>query len=142
MNKEIPKLRKFGLAVIQNNQLLLCEPFAFPDLILPGGLKEGSETHIENLTREVREELGAEAVLDISSLQYLGRFQDRAAGRTERIVEIDLYYGRLYGPLIASTEIKSLLWFGPDDLDGSLSPILKNHIIPYLITQKFLTRGD
>jgi 8-oxo-dGTP pyrophosphatase MutT (NUDIX family) len=141
MNKQIPKLSKFGLAVIENNRLLLCEPFAFPDLILPGGLKEGSETHIENLTREVREELGEGAVLEISSLQYLGRFQDLAAGRTERIVEIDLYYGHLSGTLRPSTEIKALHWFGPDDSEEVLSPILKNHIIPYLVRYHFLTHS-
>jgi 8-oxo-dGTP pyrophosphatase MutT (NUDIX family) len=138
MPDQILHLYKFGLVVIEDNRLLLCEPYAFEDLILPGGIKEGSETYFQNLTREVREELGEDAVLDENSLLYLGRFEDIAAGRTERFVEIDLYLGKILGILQASSEIKALHWFSPLDDANRLSPIIKNQILPFLIQNGLL----
>lgn len=142
MSNQIVHIYKFGLVVIENNRLLLCQPYAFDDLILPGGMKEGSETHIQNLTREIREELGEEALLDESSVTYLGRFEDIAAGRTQRLVEIDLYLGKISGPLKASSEIKILHWFSPDDDPSRLSPIIRNRILPFLIERELLTRSE
>lgn len=133
------RLTKFGLAVIRNNRILLCEPYAYPELIVPGGIKEGGETHVENLVREVREELGEFAELDIESLRYLGRFEDVAAGRTERSVEIDLYLGSLHGKLRPSSEIKQLHWFGPSDDQARLSPIVRRKILPHLIRENLLS---
>lgn len=132
------KIYKYGLAVIENNKLLLCEPYAFKDLILPGGTKEDNETHTDNLLREVREELGEDAILDIDSLKYLGNFEDLAAGRSNVIVEIELYIGSVGGKLIASSEIKELYWFSPMDDHSRLSKIIRNKILPYLIECKYL----
>lgn len=131
-------INKFGLVFIKNNKILLCEPFAFKDLILPGGIKEGNESFFDNFTREVREELGNGAKIQKSSLSYLGNFSDIAAGRKDVIVTIDLYKGEIFGDLVASSEIKNLVWFSPHDDFNILSPILKNKIIPYLITIKEL----
>ncbi len=141
MEDQVVHIHKFGLAVIENNRLLLCQPYAFEDLILPGGMKEGAETHIENLTREIREELGEDAVLDETSLRYLGRFEDIAAGRTKRLVEIDLYSGKISGALKPSSEIKSLHWFAAFDDKNRLSPIIKNQILPFLIREGLLDDG-
>ena len=136
---EIRRIYKFGLATIRKNRLLLCEPFAFKDLILPGGIIEGDETHVDNLLREVEEELGNKAILDINSLIYLGHFQDFAAGRTNVIVEIHLYLGNLKGRLKASSEIKKLNWFSPSDDKATLSQIIRNKILPFLIENNYLT---
>jgi 8-oxo-dGTP pyrophosphatase MutT (NUDIX family) len=124
---------KYGLAVIRDNSLLLCKPYAFDDLIVPGGTKENGEGALENLKREITEELGQSAVLDEQSLRYLGNFSDRAAGKSERVVEIELYAGEVKGPLIASSEIKELVWFDPND-PGShkLSDVVRRKILPFL----------
>lgn len=124
---------KIGLAHIRNNRLLLCRPFAFDPLILPGGLKKTGESPVENLMRQIVEELGGGAHLETSSLRYLGNFSDFAAGKTERIVEIELYSGELSGTLVASSEIQELKWFSPTDDWETLSPIIKNKILPFLI---------
>ena len=137
-NNTIRHIYKFGLAFIKNNKLLLCEPFAFKDLILPGGIIEGNETVSENLKREIREELGDGAALDVGSLQYLDTFEDYAAGRTNVIVEIKLYLGNVFGPIKASSEIKELHWFGISDDWNRLSRIIKNKILPYLIKNKLI----
>jgi 8-oxo-dGTP pyrophosphatase MutT (NUDIX family) len=132
------KIYKYGLIVISNNKLLLCRPIAFPDLITPGGIKEGNEDHITNLIRETREELGIDAQLIVPSLQYLGNFYDIAAGRNECIVEIELYSGTVDGDLHASSEIKELIWYQPNLTQDKLSPIVQNKIIPFLIKKKLL----
>jgi 8-oxo-dGTP pyrophosphatase MutT (NUDIX family) len=132
------RIYKFGLAVIEDNKLLLCEPYAFKDLILPGGIKEADESHVDNLLREVSEELGEDAILDTTSLMYIGKFEDVAAGRSYRLVEIDLYIGSLGGRLTPSSEIKELHWFSPKDDHDRLSAIIRNKILPYLIEHKYL----
>lgn len=131
-------MHKIGLAHIKNNKLLLCRPFAFDSLILPGGLKKSGESSVENLVRQVTEELGKDAHLETDSLCYLGNFSDLAAGRTERTVEIELYSGGVSGTLVASTEIKELEWFSPTDDWETLSPIIKNKILPFLIQKRLL----
>jgi len=130
---------KYGLAIIKKNKILLCEPFAFKDLILPGGIKEGEESYCENLIRETREELGENAELDIKSLKYIGNFTDYAAGRENVLVEIELYIGTIKGGLKASSEIKDLIWFSPKDDKAILSAIIRNKILPFLIKQKYLS---
>lgn len=129
---------KYGVAVISDNKLLLCRPFAFPDLIMPGGIKEGAEDHISNLIRETREELGPQAELVVSSLEYLGNFEDVAAGRSDATVEIELYKGEVGGTLNPSSEIAELVWYDPRSMQGQLSPIVKNKILPFLIERRLL----
>lgn len=128
----------YGLAIIENNKILLCESYAFTDLILPGGLKENAETYVDNLLREVTEELGEEAVLDVASLKYLGNFADVAAGESDALVEIELYAGTVRGELKPSEEIKGLHWFSAKDDQNKLSAVIKNKILPYLIENKHL----
>lgn len=131
-------IEKFGLIIIREQKILLCRPFAFPDLITVGGIKEGDEGYVENLTREVREELGPEAQIDFNSLKFLGKFTDRAAGKTERMVTIDLYLGNISGALCASSEIKELVWYEAGLEGWTLSPIVKNKIIPFLVQSGYL----
>lgn len=133
------RIYKYGLAVIGSNKLLLCRPFAFNDLILPGGTKEGEENYINNLLRETQEELGMQAELVVSSLTYLGNFEDIAAGREDTIVEIELYKGEVRGNMTASSEIAELIWFDPKDDKDQLSAIIKNKILPFLISEQILT---
>jgi ADP-ribose pyrophosphatase YjhB (NUDIX family) len=123
---------KYGLLAIRGNALLLCEPYAFTDYILPGGTREGTESAESCLSREVREELGPDAVLQLDSLQLLGIFSDRAAGRTDRRVTIEAYLGRVDGRLVASSEIRRLVWFRLSDDHSRLSAIVRNQILPVL----------
>lgn len=129
---------KIGLAVIRDGKLLLCRPHAFPDLLMPGGTRDGTEDYITNLLREVREELGDNACLQADKLTYLGNFKDRAAGKTERTVEIELYLGELAGELRASSEIVELIWYSPGNGNYKVSDIVKNKIIPFLIDKSLL----
>jgi ADP-ribose pyrophosphatase YjhB (NUDIX family) len=125
-------IEKIGLVVISDRKLLLCKPKAFPDLILPGGMVEGTEDASANLLRETREELGPDSSLDLDSLAYIGTVQDVAAGRKDTIVRIQLFLGELRGPIQASSEIQELVWFDPQAADPNLSAVVKNRVIPLL----------
>jgi 8-oxo-dGTP diphosphatase len=134
MNKFI----KVGLVYIRDKKLLLCRPYAFDDLIMPGGQRDESESDTDCLLREIREELGTQAELDIDSLRYIGIFEDIAASYKEKRVEITLYMGEVRGELIPSSEIKELIWFSPSDDINQLSPIIRNKILPALQSDGFM----
>ena len=125
-------LFKYGLVYIKNKKILLCQPFIYDDFILPGGVKEGNETAIESLQREIFEELGPEANLEEHTVKYFGNFKDIAAGKKRTIVEIEVYLGEVTGKLKASSEIKKLHWFSWEDNHHQLSAIIKNKILPEL----------
>lgn len=138
MDTTAERLYKFGLATIRDGRLLLCRPYAFPDLIMPGGVRENEEGHVEGLLREVREELGANAVLDECTLCWFGHYSDVAAGRENTVIEMDVYTGNLSGRLQASSEIAELVWFGREDDQRLLSPVIRNQIWPAIEARRLL----
>jgi 8-oxo-dGTP diphosphatase len=129
---------KVGLAVVRDNKLLLCRPYGFDDLIMPGGIRKDAESDTDCLIREITEELGDEAELEVSNLRHFGVFEDAAAGHHDAMVRITLYIGDVRGDLRPSSEIKELVWFGPSDDPGLLSQIVRNHIIPALRDAKIM----
>ncbi len=132
---------KIGLFTLRGDRILLCRKRALAALILPGGRIEAGETALGCLERELREELGAVALIHP---QFLGTYTDRAATDDPAVVktvEIQLYTGELQGEPVASSEIAELVWFGPDDDRAQLSPILVNRIFPDLIARGLLPWG-
>jgi 8-oxo-dGTP diphosphatase len=132
------RLFKYALAVVRDGRLLLCRPHAFPDLIMPGGVRERGESHLQGLRREISEELGPDASLDERSLEWFGRYEDQAAGKVDTVVEMDVFLGEVRGALVASSEIAELVWVGPDDDPSQLSAIVRNHVLPALRSRELL----
>lgn len=132
---------KIGLLVLNEDQtkFLVCEKapeHVTADYIMPGGQKTEA-TDEECLKNEIKEELNCE--VDFKTLRFVGAFNDVAAGRPDRDVEIRLYRGDLIGKPVPSTEIKHLHWIGKEDVSNSLvSPIIRNKIIPSLVEQGIL----
>jgi FMN phosphatase YigB (HAD superfamily)/8-oxo-dGTP pyrophosphatase MutT (NUDIX family) len=131
-------LRKRALACIRDGRLLLCRARAFPWLITVGGLESGGETVVETLSREVAEELGADARLRADTLEPIGRFRGRAAGAPDREVEVELWHADLDGPLRAGHEIGELIWWGRSDGVQELSPVVRDAIVPALVQRGLL----
>ena len=104
-------------------------------LILPGGRIEPGETPEFCIEREIAEELGGIGVRD---LQFVGSYEDVAAGEPGRRVRIELYSGELTDEPVASSEIRELVWFGPEDDRRLLSPSLANKVVPDLIARGLL----
>lgn len=129
---------KVGLLWIERGTLLLCEPHAYQQLILPGGQIEKDESDVDCLLREIHEELGPDVELDRSTLRRFGRFTREAANRPHATVTIDAYLGRLSGRAVPSDEIHRLHWVTPDWEGVPFSPIVAKDIVPALVRQGLL----
>ncbi|MBU0540742.1 NUDIX domain-containing protein [Patescibacteria group bacterium] len=107
------------------------------DFILPGGKFEKGETDQACLKREIKEELSAD--LDDATLVFLGEYTDVAAGDPTKDVSIRLFEGKIIGTPVPTNEIIELHWLTKGDISHPrLSPILKNKILPDLITRGLL----
>jgi 8-oxo-dGTP pyrophosphatase MutT (NUDIX family) len=126
----MPDYHKAGLLYIRDGRVLLCrKKHTTSLLILPGGSFEQGETAEECLMRECREELGE---VEISNLRHLGDYESPAAGAEHKTVRIELYAADLCGTPAAHSEIRELVWFGPQDDEALLAPSLRNVIFPDL----------
>jgi 8-oxo-dGTP pyrophosphatase MutT (NUDIX family) len=126
-------IKKAGAIIIVQGKLLLCKPYAFDDLILPGGIIEETETPQDALVRELNEELSKASLPDPESVSYFGTYTDIAAGRLDTLVEIQCFTVSLNGEAQPEDEIKELIFFAPTDNPMVLSPIIRNHILPALV---------
>jgi 8-oxo-dGTP pyrophosphatase MutT (NUDIX family) len=131
---------KVGLLAVRNNHILLCRKKAGTSrLILPGGCFEPGETDQECLQRELIEELGP---VELAKAEYIGTYQDQAAGGDNKTVRIELYRGDLVGEPVANSEIATLVWFGSEDDRTELSPSIRNKILPDLIRRGLLNWSE
>jgi len=105
--------------------------------LMPGGTPEAEESYEQTLSRELKEELDID--LDTKSLQYVGLFEDVAAGEEEARVHLELYLGDFSGILKPHSEVKRLVWFGKNDDWTKLAPVTRNKILPALLKQGLLT---
>jgi len=125
------EITKIGLAVMDEDRVLLVKKKGSDFLILPGGKPEKNETDAQTLSRELAEELGCRIVSD--QLTFLGTFSDEAAGMPGVKVTIRLYAGSLVGTPIPQAEIESIIWWRLTEYQQSLlAPSLKNSILPFL----------
>jgi 8-oxo-dGTP diphosphatase len=125
------EILKIGLAVTNEDRLLVVRKKGGSLYILPGGKPEPGEDDLEALARELDEELGVR--LDTESVEFLGSFSDTAADLQNTTVTVRLYAARLLGDPTPRSEIENLKWFSPgqDSID-SLAPSLQNKIVPFL----------
>ena len=131
-----PDYDKVGLLVVRSNHILLCrKKHTTALLILPGGCYEPGESAAECLNRELEEELGN---VRVENLKYVGTYTDQAAGPGAKTVRIELYQGNLIGDPAPHSEIRELIWFGPEDDQSQLSPSIKNKILPDLKRRQIL----
>jgi len=77
---------------------------------IPGGKREGGESDVEALTREVREELTVE--LDPRSIKHYGTFTAQAHGKPAGVlVRMTCYTASFSGELQPSSEIQALAYY-------------------------------
>jgi 8-oxo-dGTP pyrophosphatase MutT (NUDIX family) len=127
---------KAGLLTIRDGRVLLCrKKRGTSRLILPGGKREGSESSLECLARELREELGD---VSAASPELIGVYTHAAAGESGKVVRIELYRAELLGDASAQSEIGELVWFGAGDDWSQLAPSLAQAIFPDLIARGIL----
>lgn len=129
-----PKLiDKIAILYIKDKKVLSSRSKGKDTYYFPGGKREGSETDMETLIREIKEEMNVDIIP--SSVTYYGTFEAQAHGKAEGvIVNMTCYTADFDGEPVASNEIEELRWFGKEGAEIS-SPVDK------LIYADLLNRG-
>lgn len=88
---------------------------------IPGGKREGAESDLETLLREVEEEL-AVALLPATAT-HLGTYEAQAHGQPDGVlVRMSCYSGDYLGTSAASNEIEEIRWLSYGDR-GRVAPV-------------------
>ena len=126
-----------GTMFFKDGKLLIDKPRKRATFQMIGGSVEENETILEAAIRECHEELGAKAIFDEASFEFVMDFIEQAT--SDKSLKIHMYIykynGELKGKLTESDEIEEFMWFGKNDNLEILSLSLKNKVIPYTIKE-------
>lgn len=90
---------------------------------IPGGKREGNETDIETLVREIKEELSVDIIPDTA--QLYGIFEAQAHGHaTGIVVRMTCYTADYIGTIKPDSEIDKVVWLDTRDME-KISPVDK-----------------
>ncbi|MGW5452444.1 NUDIX hydrolase [Nocardia sp. NPDC003979] len=101
--------------LIDNGRILCARPRGKDVFYIPGGKREGAETDLETLVREVAEELTVE--LSTETAVHVGTYEAPVSHDEDTVVRMACYTAEYRGVLTASSEIEALAWFGFGDRD-------------------------
>ena len=101
--------------LIEDGRILCGRPRGKDVFFIPGGKREGAETDLQTLVREVAEELAVDIVAD--SAVHVGTYEAAVPGHEDTVVRMACYTADYRGVLTASNEIEALAWFGAADRD-------------------------
>lgn len=94
---------------VEGGRVLSTRSYGKDKFYIPGGKRDGEESDIEALKREVREELCVELV--DRSIRPAGIFEAQAHGKTEGvIVRMTCYWADYLGELTPGHEIEEVVW--------------------------------
>lgn len=117
------KIDKVAFLYLKEGKILSTRSKGKDKYYIPGGKREGNETDMETLVREVKEELCVD--IDTSTAKYYGIFEAQAHGQAEGvIVKMTCYTAEYIGELKADSEIAEIVWLTSEDMDA-ISPVDK-----------------
>jgi 8-oxo-dGTP diphosphatase len=92
---------------LEYGRILCARPRGKDIFYVPGGKREGAESDLQTLLREITEELTVE--LKPETVAHVGTYE---AGQADgAVVRMSCYSGDYTGTLTASSEIDELAWF-------------------------------
>lgn len=91
---------------IENGRILCARPRGKDIFYIPGGKREGEETDLQTLLREVEEELTVELLPH--TVAHVGTYE---AAVPDALVRMACYTADYAGILAASSEIDEIAWF-------------------------------
>lgn len=97
---------------VEDGRILCARPRAKDIFYVPGGKREGTETDLEVLLREIAEELTV--TLRPDTVRHVGTYQadsDPGSHPGGAVVRMSCYRGDYAGTLAPSSEIEELGWF-------------------------------
>jgi 8-oxo-dGTP diphosphatase len=105
----------------------------------PGGKREGGETALEALARELHEELGC----TLLQTKFLGIFRAPAANEPAHTVEADLYLAEISGEVKPGAEIDEVAWIEPRQTNNlPLAPLTQYQIFPFVLSLPLCSTPD
>ncbi|MDI6807157.1 MAG: NUDIX domain-containing protein [Candidatus Aenigmarchaeota archaeon] len=126
---------KVGAIIIKDKKLLVVKERGVDVFISVGGRPKKSETPVETLTRELKEELNVE----LTYAKPFGKFSAEAIGNYDWI-NMDAYFVEVAGEIKPSSEIEDFYWVGKDYKQKNirLAPLLEKVIVPKLIQMRLI----
>ena len=124
--KEIDKI---ALIKIENGKILSTKSKGKNKYYLPGGKRENSETDVQTLIREIKEELSVDIIKE--SIEYVGTFKAQSDGAMDGIiVKMTCYQANYIGDLKADNEIEEIRWLNFNDLEiiSEVDKIIFKHL--------------
>ncbi|QKW08944.1 NUDIX domain-containing protein [Streptomyces sp. NA04227] len=102
---------------IEGGRILCARPRGKDVFYIPGGKREGTETDLQTLLREIEEELTV--LLDPETVSHVGTYEAREPGGPQGglLVRMSCYTGAYRGELAPSSEIDEMAWFSYADRD-------------------------
>ena len=99
----------------ENGRILCARPRGRDIFYIPGGKREGRESDLQALAREITEELTV--TLLPGTVRHVGTYEAGLAGAHPgaAVVRMSCYTGEYSGTLAASSEIEELAWFSYAD---------------------------
>jgi 8-oxo-dGTP pyrophosphatase MutT (NUDIX family) len=96
---------------LEHGRILCARPRGRDVFYVPGGKREGGESDLQTLLREIAEELTV--ALRPETVRHAGTYQADQPDGT--VVLMSCYTAEYSGALVASSEIDELAWFGYAD---------------------------
>ena len=114
---------KVAYIFIKDGKILSTRSKGKDKYYIPGGKREGNESDIETLAREIKEELSVDIIE--STAKLYGIFEAQAHGKAEGvIVKMTCYTADYSGELKADSEIAEIVWLTTADIED-ISPVDK-----------------
>ncbi|MFG1793589.1 NUDIX domain-containing protein [Nocardia sp. NPDC049149] len=96
---------------IEGGRILCARPRGKDVFYIPGGKREGDETDLQTLLREIEEELTVALLPD--TVAHVGTYE--AVHGADLVVRMSCYSADYRGTLAASSEIEEMAWFSYAD---------------------------
>jgi 8-oxo-dGTP diphosphatase len=105
---------KLAFIYLENKKILETLSFGKDTWYIPGGKREGSETDIEALIREVKEELDVDLLTE--TIRHYGTFEAQAHGKPEgTMVRMTCFMAEFEGDVKPTSEVEKLDYFSYAD---------------------------
>jgi ADP-ribose pyrophosphatase YjhB (NUDIX family) len=96
---------------VENGRILCARPRGKDVFYIPGGKREGTETDLQTLLREITEELTVSLIPE--TVTHAGTYEAAQPGAQPdgAVVRMSCYTGEYCGALTPSSEIDEVAWF-------------------------------
>ena len=96
---------------VENGRILCARPRGKEIFYIPGGKREGAESDLQTLRREITEELAVTLIPE--TIQHAATYEAEQPGAhpDRAVVRMSCYTGDYRGTLAPSSEIDELAWF-------------------------------